>query len=54
VRADWTVATSELDKALMLMISRLELVRSFYNDKRKLMSYFETIHKANGRQRTGL
>ena len=54
MRADWTVATGELDRALLLMIIRPKFVRSFYNHKRKLMSYFETIHKASGRQRTGL
>ena len=54
MRADWTVATGELDMALLLMITRPKFVRSFYNDKRKLISSFETIHKANGRQRTGL
>jgi hypothetical protein len=31
-----------------------DVVRSFYNHTRKLFSSFETIHKANGRQRTGL
>jgi hypothetical protein len=51
---DWTLAIDESSGALSLVIIRLDVVRFFHNHTRRLLSSFETIHKASGRQRTGL